>query len=87
MRRTDSMPKLDARGTNKSNSLAHHFHMAFVSVITLSAMLTQLTIAHADRETCTHVDTAALNMTGIEIAGSKMQEADDGLPKHFIVTG
>jgi hypothetical protein len=43
--------------------------------------------AEAQNGGCTPVSTQSLAIPGLVIAGSKIQEATDGLPKHCIVTG
>jgi feruloyl esterase len=58
-----------------------------VSGFSLAANLTVSIIALAGGQPCTQVNAAALNIAGLEISGSKMQEAGDGLPMHCIVTG
>jgi tannase/feruloyl esterase len=59
----------------------------FVSGVTLAASLTISTIALAGGQPCTQVTATALNIANLEISGSKMQDAGDGLPMHCIVTG
>ena len=62
-------------------------HALFVSGVTLAASLTISTIALAGGQPCTQVTATALNISGLEITGSKLQDAGDGLPMHCIVTG
>ena len=44
-------------------------------------------LAFAQTEGCTPVTTSTIGIAGAVITGSKIQEADKGLPKHCIVTG
>jgi feruloyl esterase len=60
--------------------------IASVSIGALAVCLGAPTLSRAD-EACTQVTTASLAISGIEITGSKLQEADDKLPKHCLVTG
>ena len=59
----------------------------FGSGVMLAASLTICTVARAGGQPCTQVTAAALNIAGLEISGSKLQDAGDGLPMHCIVTG
>src|SRR3569832_398132 len=53
----------------------------------LVALLGSTALARADGEACTEVTTVSLAISGVEIVGSKTQDAANGLPKHCIVTG
>ena len=61
--------------------------MGWMRMAALAAALGLPAMAHAEGDACTEVTTAVLGVSGAEIAGSKMQDAGSGLPKHCIVTG
>ena len=58
-----------------------------ISTAALVALLGSTALARADGEACSKVTTASLAIAGVEITGSKMQEAANGLARHCIVTG
>jgi feruloyl esterase len=58
-----------------------------ISAAALAAFLGSTALARADGEACSPVTTASLGMSGVEITGSKTQDAANGLPRHCIVTG
>lgn len=55
------------------------------SILTIMVALPGLALAQS--ESCTPVTTSTGGLSGAVIVGSKMQEADKGLPKHCIVMG
>ncbi|MBR1167697.1 tannase/feruloyl esterase family alpha/beta hydrolase [Bradyrhizobium liaoningense] len=58
-----------------------------ISTVALAALLASTALARAEGEACSPVATASLGISGVEITGSKTQDAANGLPKHCIVTG
>ncbi|MBC9880549.1 tannase/feruloyl esterase family alpha/beta hydrolase [Bradyrhizobium sp. INPA01-394B] len=58
-----------------------------ISTAALAALLGSTALGRAEGEACSPVTTASLGISGVEITGSKAQDAANGLPKHCIVTG
>ncbi|WFU40656.1 tannase/feruloyl esterase family alpha/beta hydrolase [Bradyrhizobium sp. CB82] len=58
-----------------------------LSAVALAALLGSTALVRAEGAGCSPVTTASLSVSGVEIVASKLQEADNGLPKHCIVTG
>ena len=58
-----------------------------ISTAALAALLGSTALVRADGEACSPVTTASLGISGVEITGSKTQDAANGLPKHCILTG
>ena len=61
--------------------------IGLISTATLAALLGSTALVRADGEACSQVSSASLAIAGVEITGSKAQDAANGLPKHCIVTG
>ncbi|PPQ14719.1 feruloyl esterase [Bradyrhizobium shewense] len=58
-----------------------------VSVVALAALLESTVVVRAEGESCSPVSTASLGISNVEVVGSKLQEASNGVAKHCIVTG
>ncbi|MHC4042091.1 tannase/feruloyl esterase family alpha/beta hydrolase [Bradyrhizobium sp. 23AC] len=58
-----------------------------VSVVALAALLESTAVVRAEGESCSPVSTASLGVSNVEVVGSKLQEASNGVAKHCIVTG